>query len=180
MKKLLILALSLILCFSVSACKNDNSDAPAEESQEESMSGINSQVSASPEANGTKYTFEGYFTTVIPYGIKAEDKSINNDAGFFAIYDENTTYMDVTYYETGTSDAELEQKVNEIASSGNSEAVDPITVNENIFYGVSMPSYGKTQYMGCVNGYDVTISIYTDLSDTVVNSFIENTVFTRE
>ena len=43
-----------------------------------------------------------------------------------------------------------------------------------------MPDYGKTQYMGHVKGYDVTLSFYVDINDSVVQSFIQNTVFTKE
>lgn len=181
MKKIWMLILSLILCCFFGACKDSNVGAPAEEAQEENMSGINSRVSVSPEANGIKYTFEDYFTTVLPQGIKAEDKSINNDAGFFTVYDEAQTYMDITYYETGTSDAALEQKTKEIASSSSSAAViDPITVSEVTFYGVSMPDYGKCQYMGYVHGHDVTLSVYADLGDNVVQAFLENTSFINQ
>lgn len=181
MKKTLCIILALFTCFAFSACKNkEGTNTPPQEAQEENLSGINSQVSMSPEKNGTKYTFEDYFTTVLPEGIRAEDKSINTDAGFFSIYDDSLTYMDVMYYETGTSESEVAQKAKEIASAGSAAEVSPITVDEITFYGVNMPDYGKTQYMGFVNGHDVTLSFYVDISDGVIQSFIENTVFTKE
>lgn len=181
MKKIMCITCILLICFSFAACNRENSANNATElPQEENMSGINAQVSATPERDGTKYTFEGYFTTSLPQGVRAEDKSINNDAGLFAIYDDSMTYLDVTYYETGTSDQEVAQKVKQIASTGTASEKDPITVGGIIFYGVSMPDYGKTQYMGYVNGHDVTISVYVDINNNVVQSFINHTEFTAE
>ncbi len=181
MKKLICIAIALLMSLTFAACKNENSGGTSsQQPQEENMSGINSQVSVSSEKNGIKYNFEGYFSTVLPQGIKAEDKSINSDAGFFTVYDDNQTYMDVTYYETGTSEQEVAQKAKDIAAKGSASEVSPITVNGTVFYGVSMPDYGKTQYMGHVKGYDITLSVYVDINDSVVQSFIDNTVFTRE
>ena len=180
MKKIICIAIALALSLSFAACKKESGGTPSQGAQEENLSGLNSQVSTSPEGNNIKYNFEEYFSTVLPQGIKAEDRSINSDAGFFTVYDDSQTYLDVTYYETGTSEQEVARKAKDIAAKGTASEVSPITVNGIAFYGVSMPDYGKTQYMGHVKGYDVTLSVYVDINDSVVQSFIQNTVFTKE
>ena len=88
--------------------------------------------------------------------------------------------MDITYYTTGTSEEAQANKAKETASTGSANAADNITIHGVTFYGVNMPDYGKTQYMGFVNGYNIDISVYTDINNEVVQSFFENTQFIRQ
>lgn len=179
MKKLVSLLLIMALSAGFTGCgKNAQTDPDSGASREDNMSGINADVSMAETEGGTEYRFEGYFTTVIPEGIFAEDKSINSDAALFAFYDNDRTYLDVTFYEKETSDAEVAAEAKDAASKGNASEAEAIQINNITFYGLNMPDYGMTRYMGCVNGYNVTISVYVDGNDNVVQSFIANTVFT--
>ena len=176
MKKIISLFLILALSAAFTACSNKAEESTPSPSAENNMSGINSEVSKTETDSGAEYTFDGYFTTVVPGNVKAEDISINSDSTLFSFTDD-ITCLDVSFSDKITSEEEAAAEAEEIASVGSRELVDPVVINGFNFYGVTMPDYGKTCYIGFVNGNEVTISIYKDLTDPVVDAFIKNTVF---
>ncbi len=175
MKKILALCLVLLMSFSFVACTNgDNTSENTEEKN--NMSGINSEVTKNETSDGAEYTFEGYFTTKVPTGTKAEDISINTDSTLFS-FQNGITVLDVSFAENLTSEESAEAKAQDLATIGNASLVDPIVINGYNFYGVNTPDYGMVRYIGFVNTHDVTVSVYTELENEVVQAFIQNTVF---
>lgn len=178
MKKIISLCLVLALSLSFAACgkkNNESENLPAEES----LSGINAEVTKTESTKGAEYSFKGYFTTTVPETVLASDISINRDSTLFNFYD-GITLFDVSFAERYTSLNEIMQVVEEMASIGDAKKVNTIKIGDVSFYGVSIPEYGMTRYLGLVNGYDVTFSVYTDLDHDAVKAFIKNTKFTIE
>ena len=177
MKKIISLFLVSVLALSFAAC-GKNSDQDKENSTEKNeMSGINSEVSKTETAKGSEFTFDGYMTTIVPEGISAEDISINSDSTLFNFSD-TFTIFDVSFAERYETEEEVIAAVNEIAFTGSATPADAITINDISFYGANLPDYGMIRYIGFVNGYDVTVSLYTDLDNEAFQSFVKNTVFT--
>ncbi len=176
MKKLFVLCLVFLMTISCAACNNKSNNPENMEEEKNNMSGINSEVSKNETADGAEYTFEGYFSTKVPVGTEAEDISINTDSTLFC-FKKELTVLDVSFAENLTSEESVEAKVQDLSTIGNASLMDPIVINGYKFYGVNTPDYGMIRYIGFVNNQDVTISIYTEMKDEVVQAFIQNTVF---
>ena len=180
MKKIISFMLMTVLACTIVGCGTDSSSR-GDSSAEKNPSGINSNVTAEKSGSSTKYNFEGFLTTEVPEGIFAEDKSINSGATLFAFYDEEKTYLDVTFYfEKEATDAEMAQKARELAKNGNSSKADDVTIGDITFYGVNTPDYGIIRYVGAVDGIEVDLAVYVDAKDPVVKAFMENTAFVTE
>lgn len=177
MKKIISLLLISILTFSFVACGKNSGKDNENNPEKNEMSGINSEVFKTETAGGTEFTFDGYMTTIVPEGIAAEDISINSDSTLFNFSD-SITLFDVSFAERYKTEEEVISAVNEIASVGSASPADAIIINDISFYGVNQPDYGMVRYIGFVNGYDVTVSLYTDLENNAFRSFVKNTVFT--
>ncbi len=180
MKKLITLLLALTLAAGISGCGNNaQTTDPNAQEEKNPMSGINSEVSSSETDAGIQYVFDGYFTTVAPAGIYAEDNSINADAPLFSFSENEIVCFDVTYYE-GTSEQEVAQKAASAAKVSGSSAVKSVSIDKIEFHGVKIPNYGMTRYFGYVNGSDVVISVYTEPDHAAFQAFVANTVFAAQ
>ena len=175
MKKIFTLCIIFLMAVSFAACNKGTENQEATE-EKNNMSGINSEVTKNETSDGAEYTFEGYFSTKVPAGTTAEDISINTDSTLFT-FQNGITVLDVSFAENLTSEESVEAKVQDLATIGNASLIDPIVINGYNFYGVNTPDYGMIRYIGFVNNQDVTVSVYTELENEVVQAFIQNTVF---
>lgn len=180
MKKIMFLVMAALLCVSFSACGGSAKNRTQQGSSEQELSGINAEVSKTDRARGTEYTFAGYFTTVVPKSVTAEDISIHQDSTLFSFSEDDITLLDVSFAEQLQSEEEAVAKAKELAAIDGASAVEPIKIDGVSFYGAFLPGYGMTRYIGFVGEQDVTLSVYTDMENDVVKQFMKNTVFSLD